>query len=129
MVDIDVIKTYIACDPAGRDSIVHSVQAAKKSRFSAAGRPDHGQNFVAIDINTDIVDGTFVAIVDLHIPTGHAWIVYKRGADGFPAVRRDLTILKFPGNVSAEHRWECLIGLPGYEFHYVFSALSFGCCC
>jgi hypothetical protein len=103
MVDVNVVKTDFAADPARGHGIVHSVQTAKKSRFPAAGRSDHRQDLVAVYVNTDFVNGAFIAIIDFNIPAGHAWIVDKRGADGFPAGRGGMCLLGFPDNVSAEH--------------------------
>ena len=85
--------------PAGGDGVVHPVQAAEKGRFAAAGRSDHGQDLIAADIDADFIDGAFVPVIDLHIPAGHARIVDKRGADGFPAgcLWPGLGLLQIPG--------------------------------
>ena len=79
-------------DAAGVDGVVHAVQTPQKGRFAASRGADHGNDFVASDIERHILDGLFVTVIDVNVTAGHAGIFNERFADGVATV----AIEKYP---------------------------------
>src|SRR5580692_13216057 len=71
IIDILAIERDPAADVGARDGVVHAVQAAQKSRFSAAGRSDHSQHLIASDMEADVAYRAFVAVVDADLARAH----------------------------------------------------------
>ena len=52
-------------DPASFDGVVHAIEAAQKGRLAATGWANHGDDFVAGDIQGHFADGMIVAVEDI----------------------------------------------------------------
>ena len=66
------------------DRVVHAVEAAQKGGLAAARRPDHGEHLIAADVEIDVLDGVFVAVVNIHAARRHHGIAHAvaHGCDG-----------------------------------------------
>jgi hypothetical protein len=67
VIDVATVDLDIAGDPAGRDGVVHPVDRAQEGRFPAARGTNEGRNRAVGDIDTQILDGVFVTIIDIDI--------------------------------------------------------------
>lgn len=65
-------------DNTSFNGVVHPVQAAQKGGFTAPGRPDHGNHFVATNIQGHIANGFFGVVINSHILDSSSWGVFNR---------------------------------------------------
>src|SRR5258707_13596289 len=71
VIDIAPIQRDGALDAGTGNRVVHAVQASQKSRLAATRRADQGQHLIAPDIESDVSNGTFVAVPDTDTARRH----------------------------------------------------------
>ncbi len=109
IVDVLLVDGDLAGHAAAVDGVVHAVQAADEGGLAAAGRPDHGDHFVAADIEGDILDGVLVAIVDIDIAAGHPWVFDERLPHGLALFAADQPTRLSPSATVALSGIVCLV--------------------
>ena len=73
-------------DPTGNDGVVHPVQTTQEGGFAAAGRADEGDDFVGADVEADLLQRVFLAVIDIDFAADHFRVVRRDPADGLPVV-------------------------------------------
>jgi hypothetical protein len=92
-IDIHPFQLDLAAYATPLDGVVHSIQAAYKRRFSTTRGADHGDDFIATDIERETMDRALVTVVDIDIATGHTCVLHELLADR----RAILPVYRGPG--------------------------------
>ncbi len=71
VVDVVALQFDFAGYPGDVNGVVHTVEAAQKSRFATAGGSYHGQHFAVADVDVYIFDGVVVLIKNVDTPCRH----------------------------------------------------------
>ena len=72
--NVATVKQYFALGALIRIKIVHPVEDAQQSRFSAAGRADEGRHLVLVERKTDVLERLRVAIVKIETSDRNLWL-------------------------------------------------------
>ena len=70
VIDIFTVKADIPLDPRDGHRVVHPVQTAQKGRLATARGADEGRDCIGQDIDIDVLERMFLAIVHLHAAGG-----------------------------------------------------------